>query len=153
MRFDYTTILSLAPDTGEPIVIFRPEIRITVHGPQRSADFIALVDTGADNIIMPESIARDLNIPLIAGKGPPATAFGGQKMPLSYADIQLEVIHPSEMLQWTARVYFIADGGNGDTLVLGHQGFLDFFTATFNGEDCTLNLEPNGYLPRIADAG
>jgi hypothetical protein len=149
MRFNYTTILSSAPDTGEPMVIFRPEIRIVVHGPCRSGEFIALVDTGADHIIMPDAIARDLGIPLKAGKGPPATAFGGQEMNLSFADVQLEIIHPSKTLQWLARVFFIAADGNGETIVLGHQGFLDYFEATFNGEDCTLNLEANDYLPRI----
>ncbi len=28
MRFDYSAILSSAPDTGEAVVIFRPEVRI-----------------------------------------------------------------------------------------------------------------------------
>ena len=39
------------------------------------------------------------------------------------------------------------------TLILGHQGFLDYFNATFSGEDCALDLEANGYLPRIARDG
>jgi hypothetical protein len=36
-----------------------------------------------------------------------------------------------------------------ETVILGHQGFLDYFTATFIGEECVLDLEPNSYLPRI----
>jgi hypothetical protein len=150
MRFNYTTILSAAPDTGELAVIFRPEVRIAVHGSKGSCDFIALVDTGADNTIFPESIARDLGIPLVAGKGPAATAFGGEKIALSYADVPLELVQENESLKWMARVYFVADGESKETLILGHQGFLDFFTATFHGEECALELEANRYLPRMA---
>ena len=152
MRFDYTTILSSAPDTGEPVVIFRPEVRITVHGPKGSGDFLALVDTGADNTILPEAIARDLGIPLTAGAGPAATVFGGQAIMLSYADVELELVHADGNLRWLARVYFVADATSQETLILGHQGFLDYFTASFDGEQCALDLEPNPYLPSITGA-
>ncbi|MGD0653297.1 MAG: aspartyl protease family protein [Thermoguttaceae bacterium] len=151
MRFDYTAILSSSPDTGEPMVIFRPEVQIKVHGSKGSGDFLALVDTGADNTILPESIAHDLGITLIAGKGPAATAFGGQEITLSYADVKLELVHPDETLRWLARVYFAAGDADKETLILGHQGFLDYFTAIFMGEDCALDLQANAYLPRIAD--
>jgi len=150
MRFDYTCIVSSAPDTGDAIVIFRPEVRITVHGPNGSGDFLALVDTGADNTILSESIARVLGIPLIPGKGPGAQAFGGQDLDLSYADAELELLHAEGGLRWPARVYFLAGDAEEETLILGHQGFLDYFTATFIGEECALHLEPNSYLPTIA---
>ena len=147
MRFDYSTVVSLAPDTGEAFVIFRPEVPITLHGPKGSDSFLALVDTGADNTIFPESIAHDLGFPLIPGEGPAARAFGGQKVSLSYADVDLELVHTDEILQWKSRVYFLSGAGDEDTLILGHQGFLDFFTATFIGEECALELVPNSYLP------
>lgn len=151
MRFDYTTIVSSAPDTGELVVIFRPEIRLTVHGPLGSGDFVALVDSGADNTILPVSIASALGIPLTSGKGPTAKAFGGQEIALSYADIELQLIHAQGRLRWLARVYF-AENADEETLILGHHGFLDYFTATFIGEDCALDLEPNSYLPRVLSA-
>jgi hypothetical protein len=147
MRFDYTGIISSAPDTGDPVVIFRPEVRIRVHGPIGSGDFLALVDTGADNTILPQSIAQSLGIPLVHGRGPEARAFGGQEIALSYADVELELVHPAKSLQWPARVFFLAEGE--ETLILGHQGFLDYFTATFIGEECALDLQPNSYLPTI----
>jgi hypothetical protein len=140
MKFDYTAIVSSSPDTGDPVVIFRPEVRIKIHGPKGFGDFLALVDTGADNTILPESIAQELGITSIACKGPSATAFGGQEIALSYADIELELVHPTESLRWLARIYFFAGGDDTETLILGHQGFLDYFTATFKGEDCSLDL-------------
>jgi hypothetical protein len=79
MRFPYT--LSVAPsiDTGEQIVLLRPEIPIRVYGPTGAAEMLALVDTGADNSILPLSIAHDLGIQTTPGSGPGATAFGGQQ--------------------------------------------------------------------------
>ncbi|MHB1038529.1 MAG: pepsin/retropepsin-like aspartic protease family protein [Pirellulales bacterium] len=149
MRFEYTAIVSSAPDNGDPVVIFRPEIHLTVHGRRGSSDFLALVDSGADNTILPESIARSLDIPLHPAKGPAAKAFGGQEIALSYADVELELVHDEARLRWLARVYFLAGGADDETLVLGHQGFLDYFTATFIGEEFALDLEPNDYLPKI----
>jgi predicted aspartyl protease len=152
MRFDYSAILSSAPDTGEPVVIFRPEIRIRVHGPRGSGDFLALVDTGADNTILPEAVAGDLGIPLKVARGPAATAFGGQAIVLSYADVDLELVQADGNLRWLARVYFVADEASQETLILGHEGFLDYFTASFDGEQCALDLKPNSYLPRAGEA-
>jgi len=149
MRFEYATLISSGPDTGEPAIIFRPEVPIRLHGPNGSDDFQALVDTGADNTVFPKALADALGIPLIAGTGPAAQAFGGQKIALSYADVELELIHAQGNLRWLARVYFVADEAAEPTVILGHQGFLDYFTATFRGEECALDLEPNSYLPSI----
>ena len=152
MRFDYTGLVSLAPDTGEPTVIFRPEIRITVHGPHASGEFVGLVDTGADNTVLPESVAHSLGIPLIPGKGPAAQAFGGQQLSLSYGEVALELGGHGGPLRWRTQAYFVAGGNNDETIVLGHQGFLEYFTATFVGEDFSLDLTPNPYLLQIATA-
>jgi len=67
--------------------------------------------------------------------------------------VVLEVVHGDERLRWLSRVYFLAGGDAEETLVLGHQGFLDYFTATFIGEECVIDLEPNPYLPRASSAG
>jgi len=37
-----------------------------------------------------------------------------------------------------------------ETLILGHQGFLDYFTATFKGDEFALELEANSYLSEVA---
>ncbi len=34
-----------------------------------------------------------------------------------------------------------------DALVLGHQGLLEYFTATFRGDDYSLDLQANRYFP------
>jgi hypothetical protein len=88
----------------------------------------------------------------VSRKGPAAQAYGGGEIVLSFADVELELVHLGERLRWLVRVYFAADDADGQTLILGHQGFLEYFTATFIGEECALDLEPNSYLPRILTA-
>jgi len=148
MRFSYTGLISLAPDTGEPTAIFRPEIPITIYGPLGSREIVALVDTGADNTILPEAAARALGIPLVPARGPAARAFGGQAISLSYADVEVELVHSDAPLRWTAQVFFMSMGADDETVVLGHQGFLEYFTAMFIGDECVLDLVPNADLPK-----
>jgi hypothetical protein len=148
MKFPYTLNIARSIETSEEIVLLRPEVPIRVYGPAGAAELLALVDTGADNSILPLSIARDLQIETVSGKGPSATAYGGQQIALSFAEVTIELLHESAVLRWRSRLYF-ADFPN-DTekaVILGHEGFLDYFTAAFNGEDCFLTLEPNSGLP------
>ncbi len=150
MRFPYSAFLSPAPDSGEEVVIFRPEVPLRIYGASGSTVHMALVDTGADNTILPLSIARELNITTQKAKGPGATAFGGQQIVLSFADVQLEIAEGKFMLRWQARVqFFDFPDAEPETLVVGHQGFLDFFTAVFDGGQMSLDLEPNGDMPLV----
>jgi hypothetical protein len=152
MKFHYSAFLSAAPDSGDEVIIFRPEVPLRVHGPGGSAVYMALVDTGADNTILPLSIAKELKIDTDRAKGPRATAFGGQPIALLYADLPLEISEGGVTLRWHARVHFFDfPKAELETLVVGHQGFLDFFTALFEGGTMTLTLERNDDMP-IVDA-
>jgi hypothetical protein len=135
MRFPYTLSVARSIDTGKQIVLLRPEIPIRVYGPAGAAELLALVDTGADNSVFPLSIAHDLGIQTTPGRGPSATAFGGQQIALSFADVVLELSQDDAEFRWLGRLYF-ADfpDGTEKAVILGHEGFLDYFTATFDGE-------------------
>lgn len=61
-------------------------------------------------------------------------------------------MHSDGRLRWLARVYFLAGSADEETLILGREGFLDYFTATFIGEECVVDLVPNSYLPTILRA-
>lgn len=154
MKFPYSAFISPAPDTGEEVVIFHPEVPLRIHGASGSAMYMALVDTGADNTILPLSIARGLSITTHKAKGPGATAFGGQQITLSYADVQLAIAEGGVGLRWQARVqFFDFPDVEPETLVVGHEGFLDFFTAVFDGAQMTLDLEANEDMPLISAIG
>ncbi len=150
MKFPYSAFLSPAPDTGEEVIIFRPEVPLRIFGANGSAVYMALVDTGADNTILPLSIARELKIITHQAKGPGATAFGGEQIPLSYSDVELEISDEPTSLRWHARVqFFDFPDAEPEMLVVGHQGFLDFFTAVFDGAQMTLDLDSNEDMPVV----
>ena len=150
MNFLYQAFITREPETGEPNMILRPIIPVRVHGRTGFGHYAALVDTGADNTILPKRIADDLGIELRAGHGPNATAFGGQSIPLLFGDVELELEEESERVRWSARVLF-HDFLNpeDETLILGHAGFLDYFSALFDGEQGQLSLDPNSTLPQV----
>ena len=111
---------------------------------------MGLVDTGSDNTILPKSVADRLGVPLV-GTGPPATVFGGHHVQLLVGDVTLQLEAEGEVLRWTAQVHFFDFVDEEDeTVILGHSGFLDYFTATFDGKQGTLNLIPNDELPAVS---
>ena len=53
-----------------------------------------------------------------------------------------------EFVAWKTTVGFVEFGSASDeVIILGHGGCLDFFTATFDGENAELELVPNAFLP------
>jgi hypothetical protein len=148
MKFPYTMSIAPAIDSGSEIVLLRPEIPVRVHGPTGAAEMLALVDTGADNCVLPLSIARELGIATTPGRGPGAIAFGGQRIELSFAEVLIELSDDDTEIRWRARLYFANFPDDTEkTVILGHEGFLDYFSATFDGKDCVLLLEPNDGIP------
>ncbi len=147
MRFEFTCVISVAADTGEPLAVFRPEVEICIYGPRGSKVLDALVDTGSDNMVFPGYVARELGIPVTRAAGPAAQAFGGHEVGLSYADVELELVHAEQSLRWHTQVFFLTEDTVEETVILGRDGFLEYFTATFIGDEFALELKPNAYLP------
>jgi predicted aspartyl protease len=148
MIFYYRPAVALAPETGEPTLIFRPEMPIRIFGPRGAGHYRALVDTGADNTILPKRIADDLGIVLSDGSGPQLRAFGGQSLKVVFGDVEIEIEDENERLRWPARVQFFEfSSTEEESLVLGHSGFLDYFVATFDGGSGNLTLIANEDLP------
>ncbi|HEY3966669.1 MAG TPA: hypothetical protein VGM05_19055 [Planctomycetaceae bacterium] len=78
------------------------------------------------------------------------TAFGGQQLATWFGDIILEIGSDAECYRWQAHVQFFEfPSPDEESLILGHSGFLDYFTAVFDGEQEILTLTPNGDLPAM----
>jgi predicted aspartyl protease len=149
MIFYYQPIISAAPD-GNYQIVLRPEIPVTVIGPTGKATYSGLVDTGSDNTILPKSVAHQLGIALVPAAGPPATVFGGHRVQLLVGDVTLELEADTEVARWQTQIYFFDFAHEEDeTVILGHMGFLDYFTATFDGKLGSLTLVPNDELPLL----
>jgi len=126
----------------------RPEVLVQIAGPNRSETFLGLVDSGADNTVLPTSIADRLGIPLRAAKGPSGTAFGGHELTFQVGLVEFELVDEQTTWTWKTDVLFHQFEETPDeTLILGHAGFLDFFRTLLDPEQASVELTPNGLFP------
>ncbi len=150
MRFPSRWHISPAQDGDDLIFLPRPEISFVVQGGGRSVSLIGLVDTGSDHTILPKSVADKLGIATADSDGPPAQAFGGEAITLRYGEVVLQLVVDDETLRWPTEVCFYDFPlRKYETVVLGHAGFLDYFTASFDGKNSVLSLTPNDDLPLL----
>jgi predicted aspartyl protease len=148
MIFHYHPVMTMSPVTGEPNIILRPEIPVTLIGPKRRRRYRALLDTGADNTIIPGSMARRIGVEQQASTGSQAVAFGGGKLDVSSALVRFLLKQGSESVERedTVLVYDLPKGEE-KIVILGHQGFFDYFTANFDGQLGMSELIPNDTMP------
>jgi hypothetical protein len=148
MIFDYRPTFWGVAEDGDFLFVTRPEIAVSIVGPLGSVSQIGLVDTGSDHTIFPRSVADWLGVTLKEAEGPPTTVFGGSLVKLLEGEVSLVLESNGDRLAWTTRVcFFDFPDPATEASVLGHAGFLNFFTAVFDGQNATLELIPNTDLP------
>lgn len=148
MKFLYSTIISEIPESQDYVLLRRPEIPVTIRGPNGSLTLLALVDTGSDNTIFPKSVADFLGILIEAENTQSASTFGGARIQLFLGEAMLQIEADEITARWPTTVsFFDSASPEHETVVVGHAGFLDYFTATFDGLLCELTLIPNDQLP------
>jgi hypothetical protein len=98
-----------------------------------------LADTGADDTLLPDYLIGTIGAVLVPGDRAVIGGIDGGTSVVRYGTIDLEL--PG--YRWSSRVGFHASFNTA----LGHTGFLDYFTATFNGRRRYVNLTPNGSAP------
>jgi predicted aspartyl protease len=153
VRFPYRVNLTPIPDSDELGIVLRPEIPITLMGPKGRVPTFGLVDTGSDITILPKRLADLLGILLLPSSEVQATVFGGAAVAMDVGEVTIRLEKDGEVRQWTDSVCFFDMAGDlsDQVAVLGHAGFLDYFTATFDGKDGHLTLVPNELLPETTD--
>ncbi len=148
MKFPYREYVSVFPGSTDFRLILRPVITIRVVGPKADARWDALVDSGADETLFPLSLAEVLGVELDEELISEAAGISGDRLKIQYGDVELRIESDSEIIEWKTTVGFVDFGSASDeVIILGHGGCLDFFTATFDGENAELKLTPNGLLP------
>jgi hypothetical protein len=149
--FPYSSIISPDPSTGDFLLVRRPEIPVTILGAAGAATYIGLVDTGSDHTIFLTSVADHLGIQVQEATGPAASVFGGQRIQLLVGEAVLKLEAGGQTSSWkTVVCFFDFTTPEEEAVVLGHAGFLDYFTAIFDGKAAVLSLEPNDELPPAA---
>jgi hypothetical protein len=134
--------------TDSPEPVGRPEIPIVVRGPNGERTIRGLVDSGSDHTILPKSVADALGIVLATSPGKSPMAVGGQSLRLLVGRGTIRVEQGGEAVEWEDDLLFHEYATVDDeAVILGHVGFLEFFTAEFDGARAVLTLTPNGLKP------
>jgi predicted aspartyl protease len=117
-------------------IVYRPVVPITIHGPKASIELFGLVDTGADFTMLPWKLVDLLGILPDHSRPAEVTGFGDSTGIAIPAEVELELGRGRTTYRWSAEAYF----GDQEYLLLGNEGFLEFFIATFDGGKKTLEL-------------
>ena len=142
------------PLTGPPppslppgsTVRWRPLVPILIVGPTGKQRFFsrALLDPGADDTVFPLAIASLLSVTLR-----PPTGHGlrwrGQAHPLRFGDVEFELSDGNQVCRWPAVIAL--SQAPIQYPILGLSGMLQYFDATFLGDDRLVRLEANRSFP------
>ena len=120
-------------------------IPVTLIVPTRTKLAIALLDTGAEDTVFPESYAMQLGIDLT--NAPTGEGQGASGIPLSlrYVNLTLRIADNNEQREWPAIVAFAPL--QNQLPLLGFAGFLQYFTACFHGDLEFVELTVNALYP------
>jgi Aspartyl protease len=129
--------VTLAIPTGE---ISRPEIPIRVVGAQGSIEITALIDTGADHVFLSALLAELLGVEIDEAHIETAASAGGTELKIWPGEVELEIADGSEVYRWRTPVGFIEGDDDSAAAYLGHAGFLEHFSATFDYVAQTVDL-------------
>lgn len=119
----------------------RPVLDLWLHGPAGSVETAVLVDTGADDVILPAILLPRLGLDLTRGR-PRGTRGVGSRVTTYFFPVELELVAASnDRLRWRATVGF---GPTPPGLGLfGIAGGLEFFQLTVSVVDGWFALAPH----------
>lgn len=148
IRYPYQSYPIRGAGMPRHVIVHRPVIPLRIVGTSGHLEFRGLVDTGADDTLFPEAVIDQLGIAIPPGDRAVIVGIEGSTTVVRYGTVDLMLPGPGGGYRWSARVGFHA----GFRIVLGHVGFLEYFTATFNGRSRQLTLTPNGSAPAPASS-
>jgi hypothetical protein len=140
MRFHYHSYPVRGAGTTRYAMVHRPMIPLRVIGPTGEDDFLALADTGADDTLLPDFLIKSLGVIIAPGDQALIVGIDGGRSVVRYGTLDLELPGPGGGYRWSARAGFHANFN----AILGHTGFFEHVTATFNGQRRHITLTPNG---------
>lgn len=135
-----------APGRTEASTIYRPFVPIRVAGTAGSLALYALLDTGADETVLPGHLIPQIGVQIDTGTTARFRGVGGHLVTVSFGRIELAIGQGARAHRWPVTAAFLEGSG---LAILGHAGFLQYFTATFNGRRRHVTLSANGSLPAI----
>src|SRR5689334_6895786 len=110
MRFPYQIYPVLGLGAAPLVLLHRPTVPIRILGPGGDALVYGLVDTGADDVILPDRLLGPLGVDIRPGDHATITALGGGAVPIRYGAVDFELARPGVTYRWSARAGFYAGG-------------------------------------------
>jgi hypothetical protein len=148
MNFQYTKHMVEPSPTISEGVVYRPEVVLRVAGKNSDLYLAALVDTGADETILPLSVAAEIGVDLDTDRMSLAGGVSGQHIELVPGKVELELLGTPDRYRWSSVISFARfDSPDDECAILGHAGALQYFTATFDGKRHRGSLVPNRTFP------
>jgi hypothetical protein len=129
MKFRYQKIPFFGHDPRKPLIP-RPLIPVYLHGKERSirSPYYALLDSGADNVLFPADLTKEINIADIAqGRRESIIGIAGQRAEAYFFDLELQILGDTRRLLTVI--------GFSDQIfipILGRSFFAHFKSITFS---------------------
>lgn len=134
MRFGYAKSLIKPAPGFEAGLIYQPKIAVVLVGPIGQIRFNALVDTGSDQTILPAfEIEKITGIRINRSEVAEVRGRLEDHREELYLgeNCMLRLSDEDEQIEFSSSIWFSDD--NDSPAILGHSGFLEFFSITFDG--------------------
>jgi hypothetical protein len=134
------------PGLGASRLRYRPVIAVLLSGTATPQLRDGLLDTGADDTAFSDAVAIALGIDLSQAEQR-SISLAGRPQPVvcRYAQVQLRISDGVETFEWPATVGFVM--ARLHYALLGQAGFLQYFSADFDGEGHVVTLTPKPSFP------
>jgi len=147
LRFPYRPYRVGQPPVsmGKRTARVKPVIPISLTGPAGLFAYDALVDTGSDEIVFPQKSAAKIGVDLSIAPVGQGGGANQSPIPVRYAEVTLRLSDGHENREWRAWVGFTPSPMRWG--LLGFAGFLEYFTAVFDGVAEAVELTVNPLYP------
>ena len=134
------------PSLGGGVIRHRPILPVLITGPLTFALRDGLLDSGADDTVFPDRVAKQIGVDLGKAIPHPVSLAGRGILLCRFAPARLRITDGrQETYEWQAVIGFAPIALR--YALLGHAGFLQYFDAEFRGADREVVLTPNPALP------
>lgn len=147
LRFNYRGIVLPQPSValGGRSSLSRPLIALTLIGPGGTQLLEGLIDSGADGTLVPDDVAAKIGIDLTMAAEETTRGIGGTRVPARYVSITMRIAAQNERREWSTLVGFAPLAKRN--AILGHAGFLQYFTTILYGDFEMVELTVNALYP------
>jgi predicted aspartyl protease len=102
MKFPYRDYITQYPGTEDFRLILRPVVTIRIAGLQAAARWDALVDTGADETLLPLTLAELLGVTLDETVTSQAAGITGDNLTIQYGEVEFQLTAGEEEVNWNS---------------------------------------------------